>query len=217
MSPVTLAACDIGGTTCRLGLFHRDGTGLVLTARQDVPTGKVPDVPSLFEAIKNAFGRDALSSCAACAAACAGPVENGRVRLSNAAAEYAEGQGAPVPFRIINDFAAVARSILTPAGEAAVPVLHCDMKPSSGQSVMAAIGPGSAVPSSFRGCRPASCLQREGMFPFLSGEGKNGPLRIFFCRGSAAAPSPKLMTWSREEGLRPCRNFSAESVCRPAP
>ena len=62
MSPVTLAACDIGGTTCRLGLFHRDGTGLVLTARQDVPTGKVPDVPSLFEAIKNAFGRDALSS-----------------------------------------------------------------------------------------------------------------------------------------------------------
>ena len=174
MSPVTLAACDIGGTTCRLGLFHRDGTGLVLTARQDVPTGKVPDVPSLFEAIKNAFGRDELSSCAACAAACAGPVENGRVRLSNAAAEYAEGQGAPVPFRIINDFAAVARSIVTPAGEAAVPVLHCGMKPSFGQNVMAAIGPGTGF-----GCsvlipgKPPRVMPSEGghvPFPFRGRE-----------------------------------------------
>ncbi|MDD7477986.1 MAG: glucokinase [Desulfovibrio sp.] len=173
MLPVTLAACDIGGTTCRLGLFHRDGSALVLTARQDVPTADVSDVPALFAAIQSAFGREALSSCAACAAACAGPVENGRVRLSNAAAEYAEGQGAPVPFRIVNDFAAVARSILTPAGEAALPVLHCGMK-SSGQGVMAAIGPGTGF-----GCsvlipgKPPRVMPSEGghaPFPFRGRE-----------------------------------------------
>lgn len=219
MSPVTLAACDIGGTTCRLGLFHRDGTGLVLTARQDVPTGKVPDVPSLFEAIKNAFGRDALSSCAACAAACAGPVENGRVRLSNAAAEYAEGQGrlSPSGSSMISlpwpaPYSRRRGKRLSPSS-----TVTWSRPPARALWPPSVPARGLAVPSSFRGSRPASCLQREGTFPFLSGEGKNGPLRIFFCRGSAAAPSPKLMTWSREEGLRPCRNFSAESVCRPAP
>lgn len=162
----TLLACDIGGTNCRLGLFHTEGNVLLEDARRDVPTAGVPDTGALFSALINAFGRERVLSSSACAAACAGPVEGGRAALTNARAVYAEGQGEPVPFRIVNDFEAVARSVLTPAGAEAESILPGEGAPQDGVRAAAGAGTGFGCAMVIPGDPPAVLASEGGHAPF---------------------------------------------------
>lgn len=109
-APLVLAA-DVGGTNARIGIGRYDGVHVSLLARRVYPT---PTCPSL-EAAVDAFLSDPEIAAAApaLAGACfavAGPVEDGRARLTNRGWNISEEALARHlgldTVRVINDFAA---------------------------------------------------------------------------------------------------------------
>ncbi len=97
---------DIGGTNTRLALYE-DG---IVVARRTLPSHPDQDIVAEMQAFLRAQEAHVAASCLAVA----GPVRNGKVRLTNLGwsldeADIAKMTGAPA--KLINDFAAVAYAI----------------------------------------------------------------------------------------------------------
>ena len=98
---------DIGGTNTRLALAHRGAEGWRLNAVEVTPTQA--DVPAVVEAYWRARGAPLLEGAAFCGA---GPLQQGRIQLTNhAAAVDPQALSAVLglaPVRVLNDFEAIA-------------------------------------------------------------------------------------------------------------
>ena len=173
------AAADIGGTSCRTALFAAEGGTPELVASRTVPTASVHDTAGLhdaFEGLCADTGAD-LRSVRGTAVAVAGPVLDGTAQLTNAGLTLSEAEGRhlfPGCFRIINDFEAVSRAILSPEGRR---VRHvCGPEPrTEDRNVRAAVGAGTGFGCSAildGGGRPVILASEAGHtgFPFQDGE-----------------------------------------------
>ena len=148
---------DIGGTNTRLGVI----TNGELTDLRKHPTGTLPDLLDALHALRDEVGTDPR----AVVAAGAGPVKNGRIRLTNAhldlsEAELAQATGSHHTY-VINDFTAAAWSVAE-ITSADVEVLQGADTPPIGTRLV--VGPGT-------GLGVGALLYSEGHFHTLSGEG----------------------------------------------
>ncbi len=152
----TLVA-DIGGTNTRLGVVT-DGQ---LTALHRHPTGTLPDLLDALHDLRENIG----TAPQAVVAAGAGPVREGRIRLTNAhldlsEAELAKATGAPHTY-VINDFTAAAWSVAE-VTDKDVSVLQGAATPPKGTRLV--VGPGT-------GLGVGALLYSEGHYHTVSGEG----------------------------------------------
>ncbi len=162
-----LLCFDIGGTNCRAAVFTAAGDGRVESGPVSVvPTQGVHTADDLHYAAREGLGQ-AMDGCAACAIALAGPVGRDGARLSNAdlvvdralaAARFA------MPVTLMNDFAAVARAVDSPAGHAAEQVRGERPAPAGPRAVM---GAGTGL-----GC---GALPVPGSRVFMASEGGHMP------------------------------------------
>ncbi len=148
---------DIGGTNTRLGVVT-DGQ---LTDLRKHPTGTMADLRDALHALRDEVGTDPR----AVVAAGAGPVRDGRIRLTNANLDLTEGElaratGASHTY-VINDFTAAAWSVaeISPAD---ADVLQGADTPPLGTRLV--VGPGT-------GLGVGALLYSEGHFHTVSGEG----------------------------------------------
>lgn len=173
----TVLAADIGGTSCRLGLFRCPARGcLELVENTQVPTAKVHRTPDLQSAAVAAFGKDRIAGVSAVACDVAGAVADGRVRLSNADLELEEDEGSRLfggrPFRLLNDFGALALAMATATGRGAQLVCGEDV-PDAGHLVRAVVGAGTGF-----GC--AALLPVPGGHPLVMAS-EGGHMAFGFC------------------------------------
>ena len=148
---------DIGGTNTRLGVV----TNGVLTDLRKHSTGTLADLRAALHTLRDEIGTDPL----AVVAAGAGPVRDGRIRLTNAnldlsEEELARATGSKHTF-VINDFTAAAWSVAEITG-ADVEVLQGTEEPSNGTRLV--VGPGT-------GLGVGALLYSEGHYHTVSGEG----------------------------------------------
>jgi glucokinase len=134
---LTVLGADVGGTTTKIGLARVEGSRPVLRHRSLYPS---KDYGSLDDVIAAFLSEPAVVSfSASIAAACfavAGPVENGRARLTNLPWRPAEDEVARrfrfPRVRLVNDFAAAGLGIEHLSGadlltlQAGTPVEHGD-------------------------------------------------------------------------------------------
>jgi glucokinase len=152
MKELVLAA-DIGGTNCRTAVF--DGRELV--RRRQVPTAGHSAASALVAATEG------LSLRAACLAV-AGPVDQGRARLTNHHWSFDErelSRALGCPVRLVNDFHAAARGVpeLGPQGWRALNDVAIEPGP------IAVLGPGTGLGQALLLPTP------EGDWQALPGEG----------------------------------------------
>lgn len=150
---------DIGGTHARFALARADGFGAIVTLR----TADYPQAGAAVQAFLEQAGLPSPPSVAALA--CAGPVENGRVQLTNSDWRIdADEIRAELGFEdvlLVNDFASIAW---------AVPVLEpADLHPIGGGEAVAGapavvLGPGT-------GLGVAGYLPHRGEETVVVGEG----------------------------------------------
>jgi len=150
---------DIGGTHARFALASSGGFGTVVTLRTADYAGPGAAVRAFLERARPA------APPAVAALACAGPVEDGRVRLTNSA-WLIDGDGlrAELGFedvRVINDFAAVAWAVPAFAPK--------DLRPIGGGE--AASGAPAAVLGPGTGLGVATYLPARGGDAVVVGEG----------------------------------------------
>ncbi|MDA7967275.1 glucokinase, partial [Ruegeria sp.] len=125
------------------------------------PTGTLADLRTALHALRDEIGTDPL----AVVAAGAGPVRDGRIRLTNANLDLSEGElaratGSKHTF-VINDFTAAAWSVAEITG-ADVEVLQGVDEPPKGTRLV--VGPGT-------GLGVGALLYSEGHYHTVSGEG----------------------------------------------
>jgi len=177
---VTLSA-DVGGTNLNLGLLAgREGRFRILL-RRTVPTGEQRGLLEPARAFLQEAGQAGLPAPSAACACGAGPVEAGRLELTNApwgidgpALERSLG----LPVLVVNDFTALARGVLLldPSDPAQLlPLPHPDGRSPqpdpAGTALVVGAGTGLGVGCVVRG--PTRVLPSEGGhigLPILDGE-----------------------------------------------
>lgn len=142
-----ILAADIGGTHCRLAYFTADSGFLLLKKSCTLPTAQVPTTQRLLEVYAQELCPPSLSlqHCDMLSVAIAGPLLNAHcARTSNAGLELDMRIASACGLQrtlLCNDFVAQAWSCLSPAREAALPLLP------QGSAAAQAEGQGAAVPS----------------------------------------------------------------------
>lgn len=116
----SIIAVDMGGTNCRMGLFHLNDGQLYMDRYQWIDTSRLAGAEHFLQELDKAF---VLGNAAALVIAIAGPVEsNLRARLTNGTLELdfeKTPPGEDLKVSIINDFMAQAWAVLGPAGDQA--------------------------------------------------------------------------------------------------
>ncbi len=162
-----LLCFDIGGTNCRSAVFAVDGAGRVEPGPVHiVPTEGLRTTKDLHYAAREGLGQ-AMDGCDACAMAVAGPVGSEEARLSNADLVVDKAGAAArfaMPVTLMNDFAAVARAVDSPAGADAERVRGVSAQAPGPRAVM---GAGTGL-----GC---GALPLPGKNVFMASEGGHIP------------------------------------------
>lgn len=158
-----LLAADIGGTHARFALADRDGPGY--SAAMTLGTA---DYDGIEAAIAAYLERSGFARPAAICVAAAGPLEDGRIRLTNgdwviAEADLARDFGTG-RVRLLNDFEAVAWAMPCLAASDVVAVGGpAPRLPASGDFTIGIVGPGT-------GFGAAGLLRRDGRLVPVPGE-----------------------------------------------